>query len=225
MCRPATRSATESWPRPKDAWRVGMLLCRVARSLPRCGAGPQLSRRSSSLALPGVPRRLAEVAKLELLEAEEPASVSAIWESFHKDRPEVGGSCVSAEEHGLISERARDSPSFIFPVRREQGHFILYSQFDAKHSMFVMTFLEEYKTNPAAAQPWLSVTLFGELLASKALGLLRVEAVPERLVKAEAVHVLSLVRRYYGTDNYDRVWTFNHAERHFDLEAYLRSCP
>ena len=33
------------------------------------------------------------------------------------------------------------------------------------------------------------------------------------------------MRRYYGTDDYDRVWTFNHAERHFNLDAYLSACP
>lgn len=36
------------------------------------------------------------------------------------------------------------------------------------------------------------------------------QAVPERLFKTEAAHIMSLVRSYYGTDNYDRVWSFNH---------------
>tara|TARA_B110001452_G_C15150388_1_gene400385 strand:- start:258 stop:992 length:735 start_codon:yes stop_codon:yes gene_type:complete len=193
-----------------------------------------LQRSSSSIALPGVPRRLADVAKLELLEAEQPAALAAIWEKYHENRPELSGSCVPAAEHAQIVERGRESPLFIFPVRREQGHFMLLSQFDVQHSVFVMTFLEDYKRNPAAAQPWLSVTLFDELMASKGLGLLRVEvrasspsrslsvavlltdrraswqAVPERLAKAEAAHIMSLVRRYYGTDDYDRVWSFNH---------------
>ena len=271
------------------------------------------ARRSSSLSLPGVARRLGEVAKVEMLEAEEPERISAIWDEFHEHRPELAGCSVAAEEHLKITERARESPLFIFPVRREQGHFLLLSQFNAPSDMFVMTFLEDYKQNPAAAQPWLSVTLFGELLTSKAVGLLRVDIAPERLSKQEGEHVLGLarhawshtraprlrrqrrpvrspaatscppdsassreaiapsprarlpdsaragergagaewarraprrrpggflrkaadrarllatqVRRYYGTDNYDRVWTFNHAERHFNLDAYLSSCP
>ena len=134
-----------------------------------------LQRSSSSIALPGVPRRLADVAKLELLEAEQPAALAAIWEKYHENRPELSGSCVPAAEHAQIVERGRESPLFIFPVRREQGHFMLLSQFDVQHSVFVMTFLEDYKRNPAAAQPWLSVTLFDELMDSKGLGLLRVE--------------------------------------------------
>ena len=131
---------------------------------------------------------------------------------------------MPAEEHKL-AERARESPLFIFPVRRDKGHFLLLSQFDAPNDMFVMTFLEDYKRNPVAAQPWLSVTMFSELLTAKAVGLLRTDFSPERIVKREGEHVTSLVRRYYGTDNYDRVWTFNHAERHFNLDAFLSSCP
>ena len=249
--------------------------------------GAFLSRRSSSISLPGVPRRLGEVAKVELFEAEEPSRIGAIWESFHEDRPELAGCSVPADEHVKITERARESPLFIFPVRREQGHFLLLSQFNAQSDMFVMTFLEDYKRNPAAAQPWLSVTLFGELLTSKAVGLLRADIAPERLSKPEGEHMMALeraarsnvmalargspcvqpplqrptrslqppkrrtpsrvilaaaglanksrrslsafvtiqVRRYYGTDDYDRVWTFNHAERHFNLDAYLSVCP
>lgn len=144
----------------------------ILRGAPRAA---QLQRTSSSMALPGVPRRLADVAKLELLEAEQPAALTTIWEKYHEDRPELSGSCVPAAEHAQIVERGRESPLFIFPVRRDQGHFMLLSQFDVQHSMFVMTFLDDYKRNPAAAQPWLSVSLFDELLASKGLGLLRVE--------------------------------------------------
>ena len=38
-------------------------------------------------------------------------------------------------------------------------------------------------------------------------------------------HLLLLVQRFYATSSYDKVWTFNHAERHFNLDAYLATCP
>ena len=40
-------------------------------------------------------------------------------------------------------------------------------------------------------------------------------------------HLLLLYRRYYGNEStgYDKVWMFNHAEKHFDLDAYLAACP
>ena len=166
----------------------------ASRSSSLAARGARLCRRSSSLSLPGVARRLGEVTKVEMLEAEEPERISAIWDSFHEHRPELAGCSVTAEEHLKITERARESPLFIFPVRREQGHFLLLSQFNAPSDMFVMTFLEDYKQNPAAAQPWLSVTLFGELLTSKAVGLLRADIAPERLSKQEGEHVLGLAR-------------------------------
>ena len=53
-------------------------------------------------------------------------------------------------------------------------------QFDAKHSMFAMTFLDDYKRNPASALPWISVLLFGDLVESKQLGLMRAEADEKR---------------------------------------------
>ena len=166
----------------------------ASRSSSLAARGARLCRRSSSLSLPGVARRLGEVTKVEMLEAEEPERIGAIWDSFHEHRPELAGCSVTAEEHLKITERARESPLFIFPVRREQGHFLLLSQFNAPSDMFVMTFLEDYKQNPAAAQPWLSVTLFGELLTSKAVGLLRADIAPERLSKQEGEHVLGLAR-------------------------------
>ena len=75
------------------------------------------------------------------------------------------------------------------------------------------------------AQPWASVHLFDELLTTKGVALLRAEVASERLTTKEAEHLLLLVRRYYGSANYDKVYMFNHSERHFDLGAYLAACP
>ena len=41
----------------------------------------------------------------------------------------------------------------------------------------------------------------------------------------EALQLLLLIRRYYGTSSYDKAWTFNHFQARFDLDAYLASCP
>ena len=188
-----------SAPPSNSARALTTMLRLAARSSSLAARGASLSRRrSSSLSLPGVARRLGEVAKVELFEAEAPDRISAIWDSFHEDRPELAGCSVTAEEHLKITERARESPLFIFPVRREQGHFMLLSQFNAQSDMFVMTFLEDYKQNPAAAQPWLSVTLFGDLLTSKAVGLLRADIAPERLSKPEGEHVMGLARNAWS---------------------------
>ena len=112
---------------------------------------------------------------------------------------------IDPSEHASIIERGAESPMFVFPLRREGGHFMLLSQFTAAHRMFVLTSLEEYRRSPTLAQPWASLHVFDELLSTKAVALLRAEVVPERLTTEEASHLLLLLRRYYGTANYDKV--------------------
>jgi ATP synthase F1 complex assembly factor 1 len=180
---------------------------------------------SSSLVVPGTPRALADVAKLELLEGEEPVRIGAIWDAFHEEREGVAGAALGPEEHASLAERGAESPMFIFPLRREGGHFMLFSQYTPVHNMFVLTSLEDYRRSPETAQPWASLHLFDELLTTKGVGLLRAEVASDRLTSEEAAHLLLLIRRYYGTSNYDRVWAFNHFNQRFDFDAYLASCP
>lgn len=182
-------------------------------------------RLSSSIAIPGTPRVLTDVAKTDLLEGEPPARVSALWEGFHDDKQFVAGVSIDPSEYNAIADRGGESPTFVFPVRRDNGHFMLFSQYSTAQRMFVFTFLEDYRKNPAMAQPWASVHLFDELIVSKGLGLLRAEVASERLTTPEAAHLLLLVRRYYGTDHYDKAWQFNHFQQRFDLDAYLAACP
>ena len=162
-------------------------------------------RLSSGLTIPGTPRKLADVTKLDLLEQEEPSRIGAIWEAFHQEGAAVAGDTVGPDEADAIATRGAESPTFIFPLRRDGGHFMLFSQYAPASRMFVFTYLEDYRRSPEMAQPWASVHLFDEFVTTKAIGLLRAEVVPERLTTAEADHLLLLIRRYYGTSNYDRV--------------------
>lgn len=181
---------------------------RMPSSLAQRAAGC-VQQRAMSFAIPGTPRALADVTHIDLLESEPPARISAIWESFHEGKDDVAGKCIEPIEHAAIMERGAESPMFVFPIRREGGHFMLLSQFSGAQNMFVLTSLAEYQQNPAMAQPWASLHVFDELLDTKALALLRAEVVPERLTTDEAEHLILLLRRYYGTEAYDKVWIFN----------------
>ena len=184
-----------------------------------------LRRSVGSMSIPGTPRSLADITKVEKLQDEEPARVKAIWEAYHSDREGVAGIAIDPAEHADIVARGAESPTFVFPIRGDGGHYMLLSQYTAAQRMFAMTFLEDYRRSPETAQPWASVHVFDELLATNGVGLLRAEVMPERLPTAEAERLLLLIRRYYGSSSYDKAWTFNHAERHFDLDAYLKGCP
>ena len=202
-----------------------MLTTALRRATRTRVAAPIRHRLASSLAIPGTPRTLKDLTKIELFEQEQPSRIGAIWEAFHQEQSDVAGDSLGPEEAESIVTRGSESPAFIFPIRREGGHFMLYSQYAPESSMFVFTYLEDYRANPEMAQPWASVHVFDELIASKGVGLLRAEVVPERLTKAEGLQLLLLIRRYYGTSSYDKVWTFNHFQARFDLDAYLASCP
>ena len=161
---------------------LARLACR--RSPLACAS---LARRTyaTGIVIPGTPRTLKDVAKLDMLEQEDPARIGAIWEAFHKDQESVAGSTVGPEEATAIAERGSESPNFLFPLRRGGGHFMMFSQYAPAHQMFVLTFLEEYRKAPEMAQPWASVHLFDELLTSKGVGLMRAEVAPERLTRLE----------------------------------------
>ena len=107
-------------------------MLRLAR---RPTLGASLSRLSSSIVFPGTPRALTEITKLDALQEEEPARVSAIWRMYHTDQPSVAGECIDAAEHERIEQRGSESPMFVFPIRREGGHFMLFSQYTAEQRM------------------------------------------------------------------------------------------
>ena len=211
----------------RKATRRAMLrkLCRPAAICRRLALTSPCRGFATGIVVPGTPRTLTDVAKLDLLQSEDPARIGAIWEAFHQEQQSVAGCAIDPVDDSTIVERGGESPNFVFPMRREGGHFMLFSQFSPAHRMFVLTSLEDYRRAPEMAQPWASVHMFDELVATKGVGLLRAEVLPERLTSAEAAHLLLLYQRFYGTSNYDKVWKFNHAERHFDLDGYLATCP
>ena len=138
---------------------VAMIACRraiasAARLHVRPLVAPPRRGLGSGIVLPGSPRALQDVAKLEMLESEEPARIGAIWDAFHAEQEHVAGSTLSPEVADSIVERGGESPNFVFPLRRGGGHFMLFSQFAPAHRMFVFTFLEDYRRAPEMAQPW-----------------------------------------------------------------------
>ena len=76
---------------------------------------------------------LQDVAKIDMLEAEEPTRIGAIWEAFHQEQSSCAGASIGPEDAAHIVERGAESPNFVFPLRREGGHFMLFSQYSPAH--------------------------------------------------------------------------------------------
>jgi len=173
--------------------------------------------------IPGLSRKLDDVVKLDLFAQAEPDRVLHLWAMHHSDKPDLVGAAAEPAEFERIVARGTESPSFVWPVKREGGHMLLYSQYSPADFMFAFTFLEDYRRSPGLAPPWMSVLLYGDLIPSKGLALLRAEADSDRLTKEETQGLLKLLRRVYGGDDYDKVWAFNHFQKRFDLDAYVKS--
>lgn len=86
-----------------------------------------------------------------------------------------------------------------------------------------MTYLEHYRSNATGAQPWLTVTLFDEMLETKGLALLRAE-VTNMITRQEAMVLVELLKSFYLGQGkmYDAVVAFNEASDKFDFNTVLR---
>lgn len=168
------------------------------------------------------PRKLSEIVKLQLLNKHGAPRVREIWNEYHKDHKSAVGDTLSGEEYGLLLQRTQRCRHFVFPVPREGGFFTLLVQFQGKQCF--MTYLEDYKQNAAGAQPYLTISMFDEMLETKSIALLRGE-VTNQLTKPEAKVLIELVKHFYlgPRRNYDAVVAFNEESEKFDFNMVLRA--
>lgn len=176
--------------------------------------------------LPGysfpAPRKLEQIIKYALLEREAPARIRAVWNEYHDARLDCVASTWSPEEFAAVLERKRRCPRFVYPVLRGGGaYFTLVAEWQDKFCIF--TSLEDYRRNPGTAEPYLSVALFDEFIERKQVVLVRGDF-SGHLTKADAAHLVNLMRYYYFTDP-RAVETFNKEPSRFDFAAHLRDYP
>jgi hypothetical protein len=168
------------------------------------------------------PRRLDQIVKYALFERESPARCTELWNAFHDTRLDCVASVWTPAEYAGIAERKRRCPRFVYPVLKGDGKFFtLLAEWQDKFCIF--TFLDDYRRNPSAAEPYLSVALFDDLLDRKQLVLVRGDF-SGHLTKADATHLLNLMRYFYFQEP-RWVETFNKDPATFDFNALLRECP
>lgn len=143
---------------------------------------------------------------------------------FHRKQKQqegVIGLVLSGKESTPIIPRAVLSPFFVQPIFREDGHFMLVSQF-FEPSHFIMAYLEDYKMDPAAAQPLMSFSVFEDYSDDKDLTLVRADILNRGLDEGEGLKVVnSMLANYMNDDQYLNVRAFNSKPDSFDLETYV----
>jgi hypothetical protein len=85
-----------------------------------------------------------------------------------------------------------------------------------------MAYLEDYKMDPAAAQPLLSFSIFDDYAENKDLTLVRVDVLNRGIDEAEGMKVVTaMLANYKNDDEYLSVRAFNTKPESFDIEDYI----
>lgn len=161
--------------------------------------------------------------KTELIDGKNKTEISDIWMTYHENKERVHGGIMSGEEGKLILERADKTPFFIQPIFRENGFFMLLSQFQTP-SHFLMAYLEDYKMDPNRAQPLMTFSLFNDLADSHDLSLVRCDIINKGIEEDEGRKVMQNILSAYRIDEeYTKVKGFNEEPNTFDVDEFI-SC-
>jgi hypothetical protein len=167
------------------------------------------------------PRSLKDILKTELLQDRTRDDIQHLWTHYHADKPHVLGLVRNGLEGQKLARRAQESPFFLQPVFRDDGYFMLVSQFQSDAHCFLMAYLEDYKLDPARATPLLTVSVFNDYADSLDLSLVRCDVVNTQISMREAELVVMSTLQAYTSKDKSLVYTFNHHSADFDVQEYV----
>ena len=113
------------------------------------------------------------------------------------------------------------SPFFIQPVFRDDGYFMMVSQFQ-EPSHFLMAYLEDYQMDPAGAQPLITFSVFDDYADDKDLTLVRADILNKGIQDDEGLKIVqNMLDGYVRDDEYMAVYGFNKKPDAFDLDDFI----
>ena len=113
------------------------------------------------------------------------------------------------------------SPFFVQPVFRDDGYFMMVSQFQAP-GHFLMAYLEDYQMDPAGAQPLLSFSVFDDYAEDMDLTLVRADILNRGIHDDEGYKIVqNMLDGYVRDDEYMAVYGFNKKPDSFDLDDFI----
>ena len=129
---------------------------------------------------------------------------------------------IEKSQYLLLKEKLKACPMFIYPVKRNGGHFSLVGQ--AQDNIILFAHLNDFKNNGILTTPMMVLVFFEELLETKNLCLARCDITDKSLSKEEASRVYSQVAMFYATSElYERfVVPFNRESSAFNYNEYTK---
>ena len=113
------------------------------------------------------------------------------------------------------------SPFFVQPVFRDDGFFMLLSQYQ-EPTHFLLAYLEDYKMDPTGASPLMTFSVFNDLASTKNLSLIRVDILNKNIDDKEGMKVVrSVLDNYRKEVEFGTVKTFNEKPKAFDVDDYI----
>ncbi|KAG7369847.1 ATP11 protein [Nitzschia inconspicua] len=178
------------------------------------------SRRNLSFSFAG-PKTLDDILKKDLVKDKTPTEISDLWYTYHEGKENVHGIILDGNVAPSLLERAATSPFFIQPIFREDGYFMLVSQFMEPYH-FVLAYLEDYKMDPASAQPLLTFSVFDDYATKKNLTLVRADILNRGINDEEGMKVVrAMLDHYANDDEYTLVKAFNSKPDTFDIDDFI----
>jgi len=107
------------------------------------------------------------------------------------------------------------------PIFRDDGFFMLMAQFQ-EPSYFLLAYLEDYKMDPAAAQPLMTLSVFDDYADKLDLTLIRCDLINKGIEDSEGLKVANcLLDSYRNDDEYNAVQAFNGKPDTFDIDDFI----
>ncbi len=99
---------------------------------------------------------------------------------------------------------------------------MMVSQFQSPN-YFLLAFLEDYRTDPARAQPLLTISIFDDMAETKGVALVRCDVINRGIDEKEGLKICKcLLDDYADESDFRIVHTFNKMPDAFDLDAFVR---
>lgn len=81
-------------------------------------------------------KKLKDIMKMDMLQNKTAAEIKNIWLEYHKRKDDVLVATLPSETYNLLTERAKENPTFILPLPRSQGFEFFLLQFSSNSVHF-----------------------------------------------------------------------------------------
>lgn len=141
---------------------------------------------------------LDKVMKIDLIKDKTPEEIKEIWHQYHIQKNFIAA-VVPAEDYDEMEKRAKEFPTFLFPLPRQQGYEFMMLQFEKNAVHF--TPLLYYQVHKENAPECLTITHYTELKDEKKIVLMRGEYDKNVIDLKEAQCLANQLQLYYVRPN------------------------